>query len=110
MSKEIIFSEKQCKIIASLIKISAILMKNPNSHFKIGKTGDLKNRLDSEYRMKYKRIIEIYEGDDSDFISSLEEVLIKYYKEYYPDLCDNQNEGEHETEDKSFNCVYMVIE
>lgn len=110
MSKNIIITEDQCKIFASLIKISAILMTKAGCHFKIGKTSDFENRPDGEYKKKYQSILKIYTGNDSDFVSELERILIKYYREYYPTLCDNKNEGEHEKNDDSFNCIYMVIE
>ena len=111
MGKTIYINEKQAAILESLIRVSANLMERSNKHFKIGKTSqELEKRFDSVYRKDYHRIIMIYSDPDSDFISELERTLIKYYKKYYPVLCNNVNEGENESNEDSFNTVYMVIQ
>ncbi len=107
---KIIISEQQSRMIHSLMRISVILVENPNKYFKIGKTGiSLDKRFNANYKDNYDRIISVIEEEDSLFISHLETILIKYYKQYYPSLCDNENEGEVEATDEKFNCVYMVI-
>lgn len=111
MEKTIYINERQAAILESLIRVSANLMKRSGRHFKIGKTSqELEKRFDSKYRKDYHQIIMIYYDNDSDFISELEKILIKYYKKYYPVLCNNVNEGEEESSEGSFNSVYMVIQ
>ncbi|CUQ38427.1 hypothetical protein [Parabacteroides distasonis] len=113
MNKTIKIAKEQNAFDMATSHLHRILSKNPNKHFKIGKTGQVppEKRLENEdYKYIYRLFFVLYIDDDSDLISSLEKKLIQYCLNNYQVLCNNTNRGEIETTEESFNCVYVVIQ